>query len=187
MPIGYDDGGRWKFSFIPEFSDCIARIATCWARLEYDVNAAIWALAEVRPALGACMTSQIYVFNARLSALLALAKVRRVDEAIITRINKFAEKVRAGQDKRNRAVHDIWLNDQKTPWNMGRLRITAEKKLNFKIKSVMFPELAADLELIENLSTEFRAIRDAIEAALPTLPEIPHTELHPIIETPEGR
>ena len=187
MATGFDEHGKWKFSFIPEFSDCIARIASCWARIEYDVSATIWALADVRPALGACITAQIYTFNGRLNALLALAKMRRVDDKIISRINRFAENSRSGQDKRNRTVHDLWMQDNGNPGNMGRLRITAEKKLAFKIQSVMFPEIKKDLETIEDLSTEFSAIRDVIDAALPTLPEIPHQELHPIIETPLDR
>jgi hypothetical protein len=38
---------KWKFAFIPEFADCVARVASVWreealtARLEYDVSVAI--------------------------------------------------------------------------------------------------------------------------------------------------
>jgi hypothetical protein len=56
MSDDFDEEGQWKFAFIPEFADCIARVASSWARLEYDVNVAIWKLAELRPALGACIT-----------------------------------------------------------------------------------------------------------------------------------
>jgi hypothetical protein len=170
--------------FVPEFADCIARVASCWARLEYDVSVAIWTLAELRPAFGACLTAQIFTLNAKLSSLLALAKLRRVDQKLIDKINKFAARIRDGQDRRNRIVHDLWLADRLNPAGMGRLRITAEKKLNFAIQAVELQEVRADLDKIIEIATDFASIRKSIEAALPTLPEIPQTELHPIIESP---
>jgi len=183
MPVGYDEKGKWKFSFIPEYADCIARVANVWARLEYDVSVAIWALADVRPAIGACITSQVFTLRSKLDALLALAKLRRVDGAIIREINKFADDARGGQEIRNRIIHDQWLQDNINPGQMGHLRITAAKVLEFKIKPVIFPDLAADLERLEDLATRFHGIRQAIETALPTLPEIPQSELHPITES----
>jgi hypothetical protein len=98
----------WKFSFVPEFADCIARIASCWARLEYDMNVSIWSLSETRPAFGACMTSQIYTTQGRLNAILALGKLRKLDHRLMKRLNKFSEQIRIGQDVRNRTLHDVW-------------------------------------------------------------------------------
>jgi hypothetical protein len=69
MPISYDENGDWKFSFVPEYADCIARVCSVWARLEYDVTVCIWKLADMRPAIGACVTSQIFTLQNRLSAL----------------------------------------------------------------------------------------------------------------------
>jgi hypothetical protein len=180
MPIEYDERGKWKFAFIPEYADCIARVASIWARLEYDISVSIWQLADVRPALGACMTSQIYTLGGRLDALLSLAKLRNVPEGIIKGISKFADDSRDGQEIRDRIIHDQWVLDKFNPGTMGHLRITAAKKLDFNIKTVILPDLAADLEKLEDLSFRFHAIRDEIEAALPTLPKIPHSELHPI-------
>ena len=177
------DQDQWEYAFIPQFADCIARVASVWARLEYDVSAVTWELADVRPALGACLTSQIFTLQNRLAALLALAKLRQLDPAIIKRINKFSEEVRVGQEIRNRIVHDQWLRDKRNLRAMGRLRITAAKKLDFAIQSIPLSELKADLEKLEKFHKKFLEIRDAIEAALPTLPEIPPSELHPIIES----
>jgi len=185
MAAGYDQKGKWKFSFIPEYADCIARVATVWARLEYDVSVSIWALADVRPAMGACITSQVFTLRGKLDALLSLAKLRKIDAAIIKKINKFADDVRGGQEIRNRIIHDQWLQNNYDPSTMGHMRITAAKLLEFKIKAVLLPDLAADLEKLEDLQARFHAIRKEIEAALPTLPEIPQSELHPIIETPD--
>jgi hypothetical protein len=185
MPIGYNDRGKWKFAFVPEYADCIARVASVWARLEYDVSASIWMLAGVRPAMGACITSQIFTLRGRLDALLALAKLRRVDPVIIKKINRFADDVRGGQEIRNRIIHDQWLQDNLNPGQMGHLRITAAKVLEFEIKPVIFPDLAADLDKLEDFQRRFHGIRREIEAALLTLPEIPQSELHPIRENPE--
>lgn len=99
-------------------------------------------------------------------------------------MNRFGKRLREGQDRRNRVVHDLWMADRHNPGNMGRLRITAEKKLNFAIQAVPLSELQSDLDFIVDIATEFHGIRKAIEAVLPTLPEIPQLELYPIIENP---
>jgi hypothetical protein len=173
MADKFDQDGKWNFAFIPAFADCIARVASVWARLEYDINVTIWALADTRPALGACITSQIFTLQARLDALLALAKIRQLDSSIIKQINKFADDSRGGQEIRNRIIHDMWLQDRLNPGHMGHLRITAAKKLEFVIASVPLFELTADLEKLEDLCARFSAIRKSIEVALPLLPDKP--------------
>lgn len=120
-----------------------------------------------------------------LVALSSLPKLRKLSSTIIKKINKFAGDVRGAREIRNRIIHDQWLRDRANPGQMGHLRITAAKKLEFKIKPVLFPDLAHDLETLEGLQTRFNAIRKEIEVALPTLPEIPQSDLYPIIETPQ--
>jgi hypothetical protein len=100
------------------------------------------------------------------------------------RLNKFSEKIRIGQDVRNRTVHDMWLNDNISSAHMGHLVITANRVLEMKIQSVSLPELRDDLEKVEDIQTEFLKIRRAIDDALPSLPEMSHEELHPIVESP---
>jgi hypothetical protein len=175
---------RREFDFLPEFAHCIAHAANSWAYLEYYINVSIWALAGVAPAPGACMTSQIYTINARLDSLVALMKLRRVDDDLIKRVNKFQGNVRGAQDLRNRIVHDLWFNDSHAPNNMGKLRITASRDLKFGIDSITLETMKTDLLRIEKQRIEASAIRDAIDAAIPALPEIPRHELHPILETP---
>jgi hypothetical protein len=177
-----EPSGR-DFRFMPEYADQIAHANNNWTFLEYYVNSSIWALADVKPALGACMTSQIYTMNGRLSALLSLLKVRRASQKIIDKVNKFAANVRDAQDARNRTAHDMWLLDNYNPGKMGKLRITADKVLKFDIESVEIEQLRADVSTISGRRMEFSAIRQEILAALPTLPEIPPEELHPIAES----
>jgi hypothetical protein len=168
MPDSFDQQGEWQLAFI---ADCIARVTSCWAGLEYDISATIWALAEMRPALGTCVTSQIYTLQGRLSAVSALAKLRRVDQDIIDRLNRFSDRIREGQDQRNRIIHNLSVMPEK------------DKQLASSVESVF--DLHDDLEKIERLAKEFGAIRKSIEAAVPTLPDTP-PELHPIMETPSA-
>ena len=109
------------FKFVPEHAEQIAHGCNLWAMLEYYINNSIWALADIEPAIGACMTSQMYTMNARLSALLALLKFRRADQKIIDKVNKFTANVRDAQEARNRVAHDVWLLDRNNPGTMGKL------------------------------------------------------------------
>jgi hypothetical protein len=181
------DQPQKDFHWLPEYARAIADAANMWAYIEYYVNTSIWELAELPPAIGACITSQIYTLQGRLSALAALLKLRQADQKIIDSVNKFMERVRDAQDARNRIVHDMWMNDNLHPEMMGKLRITAEKKLHFRIASMPLDELKRDVEKIDTRRYEMSAIRLAIRAALPTLPEIPHAELYPIAESQEAR
>jgi hypothetical protein len=119
-----------------------------------------------------------------MDALLSLLKIRRADDQLIRRVNKFASSVREAQDARNRAVHDYWMVDRHEPKHMGKMVITAQKIARFKIVSVTFAELKADVEKIHRYRFAFDEIRRLVNGALPTLPQIPHEELHPITETP---
>ena len=78
--------------FIPEYADQIAHAVNNWAFLEYAVNSIIWDLAGVRPALGACITAQIYPMHARLNALVALLRLRRAPLVLVGKVNNFADR-----------------------------------------------------------------------------------------------
>jgi hypothetical protein len=67
---------------------------------------------------------------------------------------------------------------------MGHMVITADRTLKMRIESVSLSTLRDDLEKVEDIQEAFLKIRRSIEAALPSLPEIPQSELHPIVETP---
>ena len=169
--------------FLLEYAEQIAHGCNLWAMLEYYINNSIWALADIEPAIGACMTSQMYTTNAKLSALLSLLKFRRANQKIVDQVNKFSANVRTAQEARNRIAHDMWLVDRNDPGIMGKLRITADKTLNFDIYPIPLDELKKDVGKINASRLEFSVIREQIMDALPTLPEIPQEELHPIAHT----
>jgi hypothetical protein len=168
-----------EFHFPIEFADCVAKVAANWSAM---INATIWELADVRPSLGACMTAQIGSVQARLAALIALMRLRGVNAKLLRKVNRFAERVRAPQELRNRIIHDQWVNDRHRPEQMGRIEIVAPRALTMEIKPVTIEELRADLEKISDCRFEFGAIRHEIRGALPTLPQMSQRELYPITE-----
>ena len=182
-----DQSAEKIFHFPPEYADCIAKVAANWSSLEYLINTCIWELAEVQPAPGACMTAQIGTMPARLAALLALMKLRHVEEKLIAKVNKSAERVRGPNELRNRLIHDQWANDLHRPGGMGRIEIVAPKSLSMKIIPVPIEELRADVEKISNCRFAFGELRVEIRAALPALPKMSRKELVPIVEAPRGR
>jgi len=176
-----------ELPFLPEFANQIAEANNSWAYLEYYINTCIWHLADVAPALGACMTSQIYTLQGRLNALVALLNLRKADQTIIDRVNSFSSRVREASEARNRIAHDMWLNDSFLPKQMGKMEVTANKSLKFQIVSISCDELKAEVAKIHKHRGESEEIRKLIKSALPSLPELPPEVLHPIDETPKGR
>jgi hypothetical protein len=171
---------RWP----PTYAEKIAEAANRFAYLEYIVNSTIWLVADVRPAIGACLTSQMYTMNAKLSALLSLLKLRGADKKIIDALNKFSSNVRDAADARNRVAHDLWMHDDADHSKMGKLRITADKTLNYSMEMVSVAELQNSVRIINKRLREAADIKSSIIRALPSFPEIPPEALHPIVETP---
>lgn len=171
-----------QFEFIPEYSHCVANVANDWANLEYYINESIWILADVVPAFGACITSQLVSLTSRLTALLALLKVRKAPQKLIDQVNKFAEDARGPTELRNRIIHDMWLIDNRNPGQMGQMQVSAQKKLVFKIKERKLSEVQHERETIVQCRQKAWVIRKEIRAVLDSLPEIPQSEQAPIIE-----
>ncbi len=175
-----------RFEIQARVYELIGLVATDWAALEHYINESIWALAEVEPAYGACLTAQIYTIDGRLRALLALLKKRRADKRTITLVNKFAESARGPSDKRNRIIHDPW-GFSPLDGSPSKIEITADKKLVFRLRDVDVAEIENDQRVIHDCVIKFIDIRDRIRAEIPSLPEIPLTELRPIIEGPRQK
>jgi hypothetical protein len=168
------------FEFPADFASCIASITSFWASLEYSIDMSIWHLAGVYPAIGACMTGQIYTLNNRLLALQSLLKLRQAPQPIIDRVNRFSEKIRKTQEIRNRITHDPWYQSPTTK-EMSQLEIGAKGTLTYNRKSVPIASLRSDAEKVRAAMSEASGIRGAIEDALPTLPKILLSSLHPTV------
>jgi hypothetical protein len=167
----------------PELIDLIGVAASQWGALEFYMNAAIWTVAEVPPAYGACLTAQIFTIDGRLRALLSLLKIRRVSQPTIDALNKFAENIRGVSEMRNRIIHDPW-GRREIDGATVKIEITANRKLRFEHKQVDLSEVRKSVDLIIDSVVKFIEIRDLIVAEISTLPDIPASELRPIIEGP---
>jgi hypothetical protein len=168
------------FEFPDDYAQGIAKIISYWSALEYHINMSIWHLAGIYPAIGACITEQIYTLDGRLKALLALMKIRRAPETLVSRVNKFSEKSRKAQEVRNKIAHHTWHQGVETK-EMMQLEIGAKRSLTYGFKPLPIESLKTDQDTVRNAMREAVEIRDATEAALLTLAEIPLGELHPTV------
>ncbi|WP_342361045.1 hypothetical protein [Terrarubrum flagellatum] len=157
------------FKWAPGFADAIANIANRWAHLEFYINYSIWLLAGLDAQRGACLTSQMYTLQAKLSAMKSLLEFADAPKELVTRVNKFAESIRGPQEMRNRALHDMWLMDNEDAAKMARLEIVAPGKLKFEPKPYEARGLEEVLAGIVIASKEANSIRLAIYE-LKTLP-----------------
>jgi hypothetical protein len=173
------------FDFPADYAQCIAKITSYWSALEYNINLSIWHLAGVYPAIGACITEQIFTLDGRMKALFALLRLRQAPDNLIKRVNKFAEKSRKAQAIRNRIAHHTWHRKTESG-KMVQMEVGAKGMLTYRFKDILIEALLADQETVKNAMAEATGIRDTIEAALPTLPEIPLAELHPIVLHGQG-
>jgi hypothetical protein len=163
-----------------EYAKCIAHAALDFGTLEYQANDVIWRLASIHTALGACITAQIFTLDNRLKAILALMKLRQMDQKLIDRVNRFSERVREANELRNRILHDMWLisGDRKS---MSQLEVTAKGQLSYKLKKIEIEELKNDCAKIRERHDEFNEIRYDIADAIASLPPIPREAQLPIL------
>lgn len=169
----------------PEYATYVGRISSAWSAVEFHINLATWAIADVAPAIGACLTAQIYTFDARMKALLSLLKLRHVNDSIIKATNQFAEDSRGLQEIRNRIIHDYWVWSE--VGDIFRVEVTAPKKLKFEFVLVPLDELKNHYESMAKFADRAAILKKQIYDALPSLPETPHTELHPINDPLRGQ
>jgi hypothetical protein len=157
------------FHSIPrEYAVQIAHVVTGWAQVEHDIDAAIWELANLydTPDIGACLTAQFTTVNARLNALISLARVRGIPDFQIGKLNKFRDRATALADRRNRVAHDPWLSAYgkglKELGKVYRLQKTARSKLDYSYKLIALGELEALTKEIEEAYLAFSELYSEI-------------------------
>ena len=107
----------------------IGKIAASWAIFEMLLDSSMTALAEIDDKEKAvCFTSQIARSARKLDAITALLRLSPEGLSKVKQINKIAETTRALAERRNRVVHDIWLQEGD---KLLRLEATARKILKF--------------------------------------------------------
>jgi hypothetical protein len=112
----------------------VGRIASQWAALDHAIDQAIWKLAEISPALGACITTQLTSTATRLRVMWALLLLRDGSDPLIKKLEKFNAKMYVALEKRNRAVHDPWC--QLDSGEVGQIKIALNNKRNLTLAEV---------------------------------------------------
>jgi hypothetical protein len=106
-----------------EFYEMTGRITCDWAILEILVNDCIWALSGIHYGAGACITSQIYTFDARMKGLIALLNLRKEND-FAKKVNLFWEGSRKASETRNRVAHDLFFLKRVRHGNFPLLQIS---------------------------------------------------------------
>lgn len=151
----------------------IGRLAETWAHLEFAIDQAIWQLAHVEQAFGACITSQLIGVNRRIRAYRALFRANNGDEKLDKRIGTFAGDLGSLQIERDRAVHDPRMINTRTEI-MDRLQVTADHKLVFEWRPETPESLMETREKIGAKILQFQDLHveicDALSASLKKQP-----------------
>lgn len=156
----------------------LGMVTANWGALEAMVSSSIWQIGEIPDEIGICLTSQIYTLDGKLKALVTLLSVRGNFENVISKLNKFHEKLRGVSSARNRATHDPWVGDENTGVP-HRLQATAEKTLVFEHKPVPTSQL---YELARAISEKIDEFDEIIRPAILRFPPLPiHDEFAVII------
>jgi hypothetical protein len=147
----------------------IGKVAANWAAFERLMESALWVLAGVGDYPGACLTSQIPNMARRFDALLALARLKNVDEKIIKKLQQFSHESQTLNLQRNRIIHDAWH------WNFAtqralRLELSAAKRLTLGLVETPEAAVMGIAEEIANHIDRFDKIIDEVfSAASPPL------------------
>lgn len=153
------------------FHTQVGRIASQWAALDHAIDQTIWLLAEVTPALGACITTQLTSTSARIRVLHALLLLRDGSDAIIAKLNRFNAKMYSALEKRNRAVHDPWGIDDASG-SVSQIRVAlVNKEIRLEEVPIQMAELFSDLRLVSRQLNTFMVVRAEILSWLEASPQ----------------
>jgi hypothetical protein len=91
----------------------VGQIASDWSHVEHTLDTIIWALADVNPEAGACITSQMLGHYGRFKAIVALLTLhernsQKKTAALTATANRLMGKANLPGDERNRNIHDPW-------------------------------------------------------------------------------
>ena len=162
----------------------VGRLTDAWARLELNIDQAIWRLADTQHALGACITAQLIGVNRRLMALRSLV-VARGGKKTAAKLGTFAGSLSGLQTKRDRAVHDVRLMNTQSG-KIDRLQITAQNKPEFGWKAETKETLQETQEKILEKIGEFTALFVEIGAELDSLRDEDRPPLPQIVSLNQG-
>ena len=158
----------------------VARVIDAWAHLELHIDQAIWRLAALEQAPGACITAQLIGVNRRLRALAALVRLYGGSDESVSAINKFAGRLGSLQQQRDRSVHDSrWLNP--ATGKLDRLEVSAQRELVFEFRAEDIESLMRFRNQIIGRITSFQTLFQRILGELDALPDTDRPPLPKLI------
>ncbi len=104
----------------------VGRLALEWAEFEFNVNDAIWELANIERKVGTCLTSQFIGPGPRFRCLVALLNLRGTPSEIVKKINALSTEAESLARQRNRYAHDpiVW---NRKDGSIHRMETTADR------------------------------------------------------------
>jgi hypothetical protein len=153
----------------------LGKVSNEFSLLEYYVNQTIWALAHVKPTLGACITAQIIPIAGRMDALETLAVARGISDNLVDEIRSFAGKAKGLGQERNRALHDTWAVE-KPGTRTVRLEVSAKTNPVYGFKLEKTEDV---LELADKIRKSRHAYNMIHAKILGELRTLPRTRLSP--------
>jgi hypothetical protein len=148
------------------YLQAIGRVALSWAEFEFNVNDAIWELANLERKVGTCLTSQLIGPGPRFRCLVALLNLRGTPSEIVKRINVLSADAEAVSRQRNRYLHDpmVW---NKQDGSIHRMETTADRTVRHEILPVEIKEIKALYQKIEHLGARFNFLYAYVQAKTP--------------------
>ena len=152
----------------------VGNICAIWAKLELAIDSETWGLAGLNRnvAIGACITAQFTSIHQKLHALIALSRLHGISESTIKKLTTFHGHVRITAEKRNRVVHDAWIDipkDDSTEMHQWGLGIG--KDVDKMMRPVPIEVLYNIIIRIAEHDEEFRKIRIDLHAEFQALQE----------------
>lgn len=136
----------------------LGRAISTWAYFEYRLDETIWRLAGLEEEQGACLTAQFSTVSQRFDALFALARLEKISQKPLDKMNKVRDWANSCAQKRNRIAHDPWFYGYESHQHY-RLHKTARATLDFKLKQVPIEELTALEKEFTDLTHRFNEVR----------------------------
>jgi hypothetical protein len=160
---------EWYDPRFDPYMNAVGRIATLWAALEFNINEAIWELANVEAAAGACITSQIGSVGPRMRALISLVHFRKGNDNILRELATYMRAIEGLSRQRNRYIHDP-ATIGKESGKISRINVTADLRLDFGFKDVDLKEMARIFQKVRDAIKTFSTFRQRITPELPSWP-----------------
>ena len=158
--------------FDPAFAEhmkWLGLVAAMWAELEYQINEAIWELANVERWAGACITSQIFSPSARMRALTALIRVRNGQTEDVKKFTSLSATIIKLGHRRNAYVHDPWAIEEDTN-EVKRIHVNVEGEFEFGFKPTPIDDMKRLYAEINSTVVRFGEVRREVFQTLPPWP-----------------